>query len=97
MQSREIQEAFRKGNMNEKQIAHFLVVLNEKHDALQKDVAKLVQTVVQMSSLMSEHAEANMVMSTWIGNLRKKLGEVDVSSESIEDRVRVSEDLQSGS
>lgn len=94
MQSREIQEAFRKGNLNEKTIAHFLVVLNEKHQALQKDVASLVRVVNQLTEVVSEHAEANVVMSTWIGNLRKKLGEVDVSSEAIEDRVRVSDDLK---
>lgn len=89
MKTREIQETLRKGNMNEKSIAHILCVLNEKIEAQNQSIAELVRTVNSLASFMKDHAEASSVMYTWLDRLKTRLGDVDVTSEAVNDKVHL--------
>lgn len=52
MNSREILEAFRKGNINEKTIAKFLFLLSERCDTLEQNQKTLARLMEKLQNLM---------------------------------------------
>lgn len=94
MQTREILEAFRKGNINEKTITRFMMLLNERIDTLEKNTVELARAVESMSKFFDDQLRMQVGMNRWIEGVAKALN-IDpetvskINSEEMENRPHI--------
>jgi hypothetical protein len=92
MQTRQIVESLRKGNMNEKTITHFLCVLNEKLEAQEKAILEQQRALNTLCDIVNAQLRVQTGVKSWVDGIAKKLGLDEkalggVSSESMDQRV----------
>lgn len=91
MNSREILEAFRKGQINEKTIARFLFLLSERCDTNERNLVMMAREIEKLQNILMSQISVSEGLKKYYEGVAKQLG-LDtntlgkVNSESVENR-----------